>query len=68
MMEEKEQHLPQLQQYSGRVRIPHYDASVIGGCGQQGSVRRELAGHHIIMVAFHFTNQSVLIHVPQEHL
>ncbi len=46
------------------MRVPHDDTGVVGGCGQQGPVRRELAGHHVVMMALQLTDQSVLIHVP----
>lgn len=57
-------HVPQLEQNSGCMRVPHYNTGVVGSGGQQGPVRRELAGHHVIMMALQLSDQSVLIHVP----
>lgn len=60
--------LPQLQHGGAQVRVPHDDAGVVRGCGQQGPVGRELAGHHVVMVTLQLADQRVLIHVPEEHL
>lgn len=64
----KTSHVPQLEQNGGCMRVPDDDTGVVGSCGQQGPVWRELAGHHVIMMALQLTDQSILIHVPQEDL
>lgn len=56
--------VPELQQHRAFVVIPKDDPGVVRGRGQQRPVWRELARHHIVVVALQLADQRVLIHVP----
>ena len=50
------------------MRVPDDDTGVVGGGGEQGSVGRELTGHHVVMVTLQLPDQGIFIHIPKEHL
>lgn len=60
--------LPQLQQDAALLVVPHDHPGIVGGRGQQRPVWRELAGHHVVVVALQLADQRVLVHVPEQDL
>mgnify|MGYP001553680217 CR=1 FL=1 len=50
------------------MRVPQDDLRVIRRSGKKGSIRREIARTHLVIVAIKPTSLVICNHVPQDNL